>query len=102
MIDIENVNLSDAERAAYSSGDTLTAKLLARIMDLEDELERVKDDAAANSLKAWESDHGPASAYVEFFLDCFRLFYGKYLVPSITSETDKQAIFDAIVRGERK
>ena len=70
MIDLENVNLSDAERAAYSSGDTLKAKLLARIMDLEDELERVKDDAAANSLKAWESDHGPASAYVDFFFDC--------------------------------
>ena len=40
MIDLENVNLRDAERAAYSSGDTLKAKLLARIMDLEEELER--------------------------------------------------------------
>ena len=57
MIDLENVNLSDAERAAYSSGDTLTSKLLARIMDLEEELERLRDDAADNSLKAWESDH---------------------------------------------
>ena len=102
MIDLENVNLSDAERAAYSSGDTLKAKLLARIMDLEEELARVKDDAADNSLDAWESDHGPASAYVEFFFDCFRLLDGKYPVPSVTSETDKQIIFDAIVRGERK
>ena len=100
MIDLENVNLSDAERAAYSSGDTLKAKLLARIMDLEDELERVKDDAAANSLKAWESDHGPASAYVEFFFDCFEYLRCRYPVPSITSETDKQIIFDAIARGE--
>ena len=100
MIDIENMNLSDAERAAYSSGDTLKAKLLARIMDLEEELERVKDDAADDSLTAWESDHGPASAYVEFFFDCFRLLDGKYPVPSITSETDKQVIFDAIARGE--
>ena len=100
MSDLENVNLSDAERAAYSSGDTLKAKLLARIMDLEDELERVKDDAADNSLDAWESDHGPASAYVEFFFDCFRLLDGKYPVPSVTSETDKQVIFDAIARGE--
>ena len=100
MIDLENVNLSDAERAAYSSGDTLTAKLLARIMDLEDELERVKDDAAANSLDAWESDHGPASAYVEFFFECFEYLRCRYPVPSVTSETDKQIIFDAIVRGE--
>ena len=100
MIDLENVNLRDAERAAYSSGDTLKAKLLARIMDLEDELERVKDDAAANSLKAWESDHGPASAYVEFFFDCFEYLRCRYPVPSITSETDKQIIFDAIARGE--
>jgi hypothetical protein len=41
-------------------------------MDLEDELERVKDDARSDSLAAWESDHGPASAYVDFFFDCFR------------------------------
>ena len=58
MIDLENVNLGDAERAAYSSGDTLTAKLLARIMDLEEELARVKYAAADDSLEAWESDHG--------------------------------------------
>lgn len=96
MIDLENVNLRVAEQAAYAAGDTLKAKLLARIMDLEDELER----ASANSLKAWESDHGPASAYVEFFFDCFRLLDGKYPVPSVTSETDKQVIFDAIARGE--
>ena len=102
MIDIENVNLSDAERAAYSSGDTLKAKLLARIMDLEDELARVKYAAADDSLTAWESDHGPASAYVEFFFDCFMLLDGKYPVPSVTSDADKQIIFDAIARGERK
>ena len=100
MIDLENVNLRDAERAVYSSGDTLTAKLLARIMDLEDELERVKDDAAANSLKAWEDENGPADAYMEFFLDCFKRLRCRYPIPSITSETDKQVIFDAIVRGE--
>mgnify|MGYP001236580105 CR=1 FL=1 len=100
MIDLENVNLREAEQAAYAAGDTLKAKLLVQIMDLEDELERVKEDAADNSLDAWESDHGPASAYVEFFFDCFRLLDGKYPIPSITSETDKQVIFDAIVRGE--
>jgi len=100
MIDLENVNLMEAEQAAYAAGDTLKAKLLARIMDLEDELERVKEDAADNSLDAWESDHGPASAYVEFFFDCFRLLDGKYPVPSITSDADKQVIFDAIARGE--
>ena len=100
MIDLEKVNLSDAERAAYSSGDTLTAKLLARIMDLEDELARVKYAAADDSLTAWESDHGPASAYVEFFFDCFKHLRCRYPIPSITSETDKQVILDAIVRGE--
>ena len=102
MIDLENANLREAEQAAYAAGDTLKAKLLARIMDLEDELERVKDDAADNSLKAWESDHGPASAYVDFFFDCFEYLRCRYPVPSVTSETDKQIIFDAIVRGERK
>ena len=102
MIDLENVNLREAEQAAYAAGDTLKAKLLARIMDLEDELERVRDDAADNSLNAWESDHGPASAYVDFFFDCFEYLRCRYPVPSVTSETDKQIIFDAIVRGERK
>ena len=100
MIDIENVNLREAEQAAYAAGDTLKVKLLARIIDLEDELERVRDDAAANSLKAWEDENGPADAYMEFFFDCFRLLDGKYPVPSVTSETDKQIIFDAIARGE--
>ena len=69
-------------------------------MDLEDELARVKYAAADDSLTAWESDHGPASAYVEFFFDCFRLLDGKYPLPSVTSDADKQVIFDAIMRGE--
>lgn len=100
MIDLENVNLGDAERAAYSSGDTLKAKLLARIIDLEEELTRVKDDASTNSLKAWEDENGPADAYMEFFFDCFEHLRCRYPVPSVTSDADKQVIFDAIVRGE--
>ena len=101
MIDLENASLREAEQTAYAAGDTLKAKLLARIMELEEELERVKDDAADNSLAAWESDHGPASAYVEFFFECFEhLRCSRYPVPSITSETDKQVIFDVIMRGE--
>ena len=100
MIDLENVDLSDAERAAYSSGDTLKAKLLARIMDLEEELTRVKDDASTNSLKAWEDENGPADAYMDFFLDCFKRLRGRHLILSITCETHKQIIFDAIARGE--
>ena len=100
MIDIENVNLREAEQAAYAAGDTLKAKLLARIMDLEEELERLRDDAADNSLDAWEDENGPADAYMEFFFDCFEMLNCRYPVPSVTSETDKQIIFDAIVRGE--
>ena len=100
MIDLENVNMEELERIAYTAGDTLTAKLLAQIMDLEDELERVKDDAAANSLKAWEDENGPADAYMEFFLDCFKRLRGRHLILSVTSDADKQVIFDAIVRGE--
>ena len=55
MIDLKNVNLMEAEQAAYAAGDTLKAKLLARILDLEDELARVKYAAADDSLTAWES-----------------------------------------------
>ena len=100
MIDLENVNLREAEQAAYAAGDALKAKLLARIMDLEEELERVKDDAADNSLDAWEDENGPADAYMEFFFDCFEMLNCRYPVPSVTSDADKQVIFDAIVRGE--
>ena len=100
MIDLENADLKEFEQAAYAAGDTLKAKLLARIMDLEDELERVKYAAADDSLTAWESDHGPASAYVEFFFDCFEHLRCRYPVPLVTSDADKQVIFDAIARGE--
>lgn len=100
MIDLENANLREAEQAAYAAGDTLKAKLLARIVDLEEELARVKYEAADDSLTVWESEHGPASAYVEFFFECFEYLRGRYPVPSVTSETDRQVIFDAIVRGE--
>jgi len=100
MIDIENMNLREAEQAAYAAGDTLKAKLLARIMDLEEELARVKDDARSNSLAAWEDENGPVDAYMEFFFDCFDHLRCRYPVPSVTSDADKQVIFDAIVRGE--
>ena len=99
-VDLENVDLSDAERAAYSSGDTLKAKLLARIMDLEDELERVKYAAADDSLEAWEDENGPANAYMKFFFDCFKRLRVRHLILSITSETHRQIIFDALARGE--
>jgi len=49
MIDLENVNIGEAEQAAYAAGDTLKAKLLARIMDLEEELARIKYAAADDS-----------------------------------------------------
>ena len=95
MIDLENASLREAEQAAYAAGDTLKAKLLERIMDLEDELARI-NCAAADEFLA----HGPASAYVEFFFECFEHLRCRYPIPSITSETDKQVIFDAIARGE--
>lgn len=97
MIDLENADLKEVEQAAYAAGDTLKAKLLARIMELEDELERA---AAADFLAAWEDENGPADAYMEFFIDCFKRLRGRHLILSITSEADKQVIFDAIARGE--
>ena len=100
MIDLENVNLREAEQAAYAAGDTLKAKLLARIMDLEEELERVKDDARSDSLATWEDENGPANAYMKFFFDCFKRLRVRHLILSITSETHRQIIFDALARGE--
>ena len=100
MIDLENADLKEVEQAAYAAGDTLKAKLLARIMDLEEEMARVEYAAADDSLTAWKDENGPADAYIEFFFKCFEHLRCRYPVPSVTSDADKQVIFDAIVRGE--
>ena len=94
----------ELERIAYANGDTTHADLLARIAELEAEVENLEEqlsDAQADSLSEWERNNGPASEYKEFFYDCFQRLAGHYPCPSVTSDYDKSIIFAAIERGER-
>lgn len=97
----------EQERAAYLAGDTRTAELLAQIAELEaerdslaEELEKVQDAAADDSLKHWEKENGNPDQYKEFFYDCFARLAGHYPAPSVSSDYDKSVIFAAIEKGE--
>ncbi len=95
----------EQENLAYIQGDAEKEELIANIPDLhakikklEDELEDAKDD----SLERWGRHNGDAEAYKEFFYDCFKRLEGHYPCPSISSDYDKNIIFEAIERGVTK
>ena len=97
------MNYSELEQAAYLAGDTATAILYARIIELEnevDQLEKKLSDAEGNSLEKWERSYGPAYEYYQFFNECFSRLDGHYPYPSIGSDYDQSRIFAAIERGE--
>lgn len=101
-----NLSLSERETLAYMSGDSTTADLLARLDDtqtaiegLEEKLSDVENDV--ESFKKWEKRNGPVSDYYDFFHECFARLDGRYPCPSVTNETDKAVIFEAIENGER-
>lgn len=94
-------NIQDQERAAYISGDTDRAELLARIAELEAQVEALENQIDdTQTLDDWERNNGPAHEYKQFFEDCFERLAGHYPAPSVTSDYDKSVIFDAIERGE--
>lgn len=107
MIDLLKLEAPEAERIAYAEGFTMAAELFARIAELEaerdalvEELEALKDSAADDSLTQWETRHGSADEYKQFFDDCFERLAGHYPAPSVSSDYDKNVIFAAIERGE--
>ena len=92
----------EAERAAYTAGRAHEAALLARIAELESDLEQARGALAAAesaSLSRWEQSNGPADEYRDFFFRCFLSLPEHYPAPSITSEYDQAVIFYAIERG---
>lgn len=94
-------DLETLERQAYIAGDTDKADLLARIIELEAQIEELEtriDDTV--TLESWEKNNGPADSYKQFFHDCFDRLDGHYPCPSITSDYDQSIIFDAISKGE--
>lgn len=105
-LDLLTLEPAEAERIAYAEGFTMAAELFARIDaltaerdQLAEELEKVKDEAADDSLARWENENGSAEEYKEFFFDCFQRLAGHYPAPSVTSDYDKSVIFDAIEKG---
>lgn len=94
---------NELERIAYANGDTSKAELLARIVELEDQVAVLEDqlsDAQADSLSKWEENNSPISDYVTFFDECFQRLAGAYPCPSVTSDYDCGVIYAAIERGE--
>jgi hypothetical protein len=107
MIDLLKLEAAEAERIAYSEGFTMAAELFAQIAQLEaerdalaEELEKVKDEAADDSLARWGNENGDAEQYKQFFFDCFARLAGHYPAPSVSSDYDKGVIFEAIEKGE--
>ncbi|OBQ43515.1 MAG: hypothetical protein AN484_11895 [Aphanizomenon flos-aquae WA102] len=99
----QNLTIEEQEAQAYAAGDTATAALLGRIIELEAEnkrLEQELENAQGDSLSDWESKNGPAYDYVQFFQGCFDRLAGHYPCPSITSDYDKSVIFSAIEKSE--
>ena len=93
----------ELERIAYANGDTAHADLLARIVELEAEVENLEsqlEDAQADSLSKWEKNNSPIADYVTFFDECFQRLNGLYPCPSVTSDYDCRVIYAAIGRGE--
>ena len=107
MIHLLSLPAVEAERIAYSEGFTMAAELFARIAELEaerdalaEELEKVKDEAADDSLARWEKENGNPDQYKEFFYDCFVRLASYYPAPDVSSDYDKSVIFAAIEKGE--
>jgi outer membrane murein-binding lipoprotein Lpp len=103
----QQLTTEEQERAAYMAGDTRAAELLAQIAQLEaerdalaEELEKVKDEAADDSLARWENKNGNPDDFKEFFYDCFARLAGHYPAPDVSSDYDKGVIFAAIEKGE--
>jgi hypothetical protein len=89
------------ETQAYLDGNIELADALARIAELEAEVEALEEKMeATETLEIWEKNNGPAKEYYEFFHDCFARLDGHYPCPEVTSDYDKSIIFAAISKGE--
>lgn len=106
-LDLLTLEPNEAERIAYAEGFTMAAELFARIdaltaqvAELEKEIEELEDAAGeVYTLEQWEDKNGPADDYKQFFEDCFERLAGHYPCPSVTSDHDKNVIFQAIENG---
>ena len=92
--------IDELEIAAYISGDTDRAGLLARIAELQKALGQAVaalDDIPSETER--NRDAHDLENLKEFFYDCFRHLAGDYPCPSWSSDYDKNVIFETLDRG---
>jgi hypothetical protein len=97
----QNLTIEEQETQAYAVGDTATAELLGRIIELESELNALQnklDDMP--TVAQLEKDALDLENLKEFFYDCFNRLAGHYPCPEWTSDYDKSVIFAAIEKSE--
>lgn len=97
------LTISELETRAYLAGNSVLSDALARIVELELEVQALEDrinDLEDDSLTHWDRMNGPAKDYYDFFHECFERLGAHYHCPSVTSDYDKSIIFNAIDRGE--
>ena len=98
---LTETQLEDMERDAYAKGDTLTAELLGRIVELQKQVETLEETIEDTvTLEDWERRNGSAEAYKSFFHECFENLGAHYPAPSETSDYDRGVIFESIRKGE--
>jgi hypothetical protein len=97
----QNLTIEEQEAAAYAAGDTATAALLGRIIELESANKGFMQQLdGLPSVAQLERDALDLENLKEFFYDCFNRLAGHYPCPSITSDYDKSVIFAAIEKSE--
>ena len=110
------LTINELERAAYISGDTARADILAQALNLElindmfdgsaidldsalsvGSIDQQIDDIQSDTIKNNCPDY---ELYKEFFFECFQRLGAHYPCPEVTSDYDKSVIFDAISKGD--
>ena len=97
----QNLTVEEQEAQAYAAGDTATAALLARIIELEYLEKRVEElEDQLKDVQGTLNNQTDFESYKDFFEGCFDRLAGHYPCPSITSDYDKSVIFTAIEKSE--
>jgi pyridoxal/pyridoxine/pyridoxamine kinase len=97
----QNLTVEEQESQAYAAGDTATAALLARIIELEYLEKRVEElEDQLKDVQGTLDNQTDFESYKDFFEGCFERLAGHYPCPSITSDYDKSVIFTAIEKSE--
>jgi hypothetical protein len=97
----QNLTIEEQEAAAYAAGDTATAALLGRIIELEYLEKRVEElEDQLKDVQGTLDNQTDFESYKDFFEGCFERLAGHYPCPSITSDYDKSIIFEAIDKSE--